>query len=169
MQDTNPRVLVKTILRENGILILENPQKFQTIFFTLSEGKFKKECNGLIQSINEKIPFEMNKCNNTIPYEIYAPRYCDCLQEKYGLTKDLAIWTIESWAVIFGIIKDEWIDLETEFDAFRKCKHLWERGELPWSWWSTIGIKWEIELTRKMKNLNKKEAKDCRRLSYNSK
>jgi len=156
MQYTNPRRILQSIFNDKGISILENPQKFQTVFLTLSNGKFKKECNGLIQSIEEKIPIDMYKCNNSIPYEIYAPRYCNCLQEKYGLTKDLAIWTIESWAFAFGIVKDELIDLELEFEELKKSKHRWERGELPCSWWSTIGMKWEIELVRKTKTLNQK-------------
>ena len=42
MQDTNPREIVKTILKENGVLILEDPQKFQTVFLMLSEGLCRK-------------------------------------------------------------------------------------------------------------------------------
>jgi len=176
MQDTDPRGIVRTILKENGVLILENPQQFQTVFLMLSEGKFKKECNGLIQSIEEKIPFNMNKGNGNIPYEIYAPKYCRCLQEKYGLNEDLAIWTIESWALLLGIsIEDtdlfslrspekskesETFDdvrsLEEEFEDLAHSKKLWERGQLPWSWWSTCGMKWERELMKKRDNFSYK-------------
>jgi hypothetical protein len=159
MQYKNPRRILQSIFNDNGISILENPHKFRTVFFRLSNGEFKKECNGLLQSIEEKIPFEMYKCNNSIPYEIYAARYYNCLQEKYGLTQDLAIWTIESWAFTFGIMKDELIDVELELEEFKKSKALWERGELPWSWWSTVGMKRETEIARKIEDLKKNKGR----------
>jgi len=169
MQDSNLREIIKTILTENGILVLENPKKFQTIFLTMSDGQFKKECNGLIQSIEEKIPLHMNNGNNNVPYEIYAPKYCKILQEKYGLNEDLAIWTIELWALTFGIpyertvlsssilpektneseTFDELRSLDEEYEVLAQSKKLWETGQLPWSWWSTCGMKWEYELKKK--------------------
>jgi hypothetical protein len=95
----------------------------------------------------------LNHQKNEVPYQMYASRYSKCLQEKYGLTEELAVWTIESWAYAFGILKDDMFDLEEEIEEFIKSKKLWERGGLPWFWWTTVGFKKELELSQKIKKL----------------
>jgi len=161
MKNSDPRQILISIISDKGNTILDRPQDLLALFNDLSEGKFKKEFNGISRSLREGIPFDMlkqkNMLPNEIPYEIYAPRFCKCLQEKYGLTEELAIWTIESWAFAFGILKDELLDLKVEIETFYRSKHLWERGQLPWYWWSTIGMNKQSELTNKIEEIHRKK------------
>ena len=110
MKESTPRHILQSIISENDISILENPREFRAFFFRLSDGEYKKELNGLIQSLEEKIPTKMKIHGTNVPYEILAPGYYKCLQEKYGLTRELAIWTIDSWAFAFGLLNDNIVE-----------------------------------------------------------
>jgi len=101
--DTTRKNLIGIISR-CGQNILEDPKKLKNLLLDLNQGIEKKEVNIICNSLDDMIPFDLIKNKDNLPYEIIAERSMQRLQNSYGITEDLARWTVDTWALALNII-----------------------------------------------------------------
>ncbi len=94
------------IISQYGQSILEDPDKLKNLLLDLNQGLEKKEVNIIGNSLDDKVPFDLLKSKDLIPYEISSERSIQRLQNSYGVTEDLARWTVNTWAIALHVITE---------------------------------------------------------------
>jgi formylglycine-generating enzyme required for sulfatase activity len=95
----DPRQTLQDLIRRFGTSLAENPQQCKGMLRDLC-GSFKREISGLVMAIEEKIPVELMK-----PHPILMSLRANMvvrLEEHRGLTKELAVWTVDTWGLVLG-------------------------------------------------------------------
>ena len=103
--DTTRNNLIR-IISQYSQSILEDPKKLKNLLLDLNQGIEKKEVNIICNSLDDMIPFELIKNKDNLPYEISSGRSIQRLQNNYGVTEDLARWTVDTWAVALHVITE---------------------------------------------------------------
>ena len=101
--DTTRNNLIR-IISQYSQSILEDPKKLKNLLLDLNQGTEKKEVNIICNSLDDMIPFDLKKSKDNLPYEISSERSMRRLQNSYGITADLARWTVDTWAVALNIL-----------------------------------------------------------------
>ena len=97
------------IINKHGISILDDPIKVEAFLDDMSEGDYKSEREVLMHALQEKIPQELLKSQqsvnlrNTSTQHKNRLRFRKQLVENYGIPEDLAQWAVESWVKALGI------------------------------------------------------------------
>jgi hypothetical protein len=98
-----PRKILCEIIRQNGKTYFEETVAFRGLLNDLCYGNHKKERRCITDSISEGIPSTLLDQNVHIPYEILSAQLTDRLIN-CGFDRQLARWTVDSWAQALGII-----------------------------------------------------------------
>jgi hypothetical protein len=101
--DTTRKNLIR-IISQYSRSILDDPKKLKNLLFDLNQGIERKEVNIICTSLEDMVPFDLIKNKDNLPYEISSEQAIRRLKNNYGITEDLARWTIETWAVALNII-----------------------------------------------------------------
>jgi len=104
--DTTRNNLIEIISKYSQI-ILEDPKKLKNLLLDLNRGVEKKEVNIICSSLDEMIPFDLLKSKDYLPYDIMAEQSMRRLQNSYGVTEDLARWTVDTWAISLHVITEK--------------------------------------------------------------
>jgi len=100
-----PRKILCEILREKGHTIIENEKQFKAIFNDHCKGEFKKERRCILDSISEGIPETLLSKHSDLPYNLLSSQLTGRLVN-FGFDRNLAQWTVDSWALALGIISE---------------------------------------------------------------
>jgi hypothetical protein len=92
------------IISQNDQNILEDSKKIKNLLLDLNRGEEKKEVTIICNSLEARIPFDLIKNKNNLPYKVSAERCVQHLQNISGITEELAMWTVDSWAIALKII-----------------------------------------------------------------
>lgn len=95
----SPRKIINSIIQQQGISIIEKPQKFLTLFTGMSKGKFNRELNLLKISFIENIPNEIIKNKNSKRIPQLHRKLALKLYEAYGVDLNIAEWVVKSWGL----------------------------------------------------------------------
>lgn len=99
-----PRQILCEIIRQNGKTYFEEKDyKLRNLLNDLCYGDCKKERRCITDSISEGIPSSLLDRNEQIPYDILSAQLTDRLIN-CGFDRQLARWTVDSWAQALGII-----------------------------------------------------------------
>lgn len=92
------------IISGNPRDILNDSKKIKNLLLDLNQGAEKKEVNILCYSLEDKIPLDLIKCNESVPFEIISKQLILRLQNNTGITEELAKWSVETWAIALNIV-----------------------------------------------------------------
>jgi hypothetical protein len=101
-----PRQILCEIIRQNGTTYFKEIVALRGLLNDLCHGNFKKERRCIIDSISEGIPSSLLDRNEHVPYDILSAQLTDRLIN-CGFDRQLARWTVDSWAQAFGIISPQ--------------------------------------------------------------
>jgi hypothetical protein len=101
--DNIPRQRLCEIVKTYGETIIENPKRLRAILKDLCQGKNAREINAIISSLEEKIPHEILKSKNTVPWNILSSQLKKRLIDNTYYSDDLVTWSINCWALAFGV------------------------------------------------------------------
>lgn len=107
-----PRKILHDIIRQNGNTFFENEKQFRALINDYCHGDFKKERRCITDSIAEGIPATLLKNDGELPYELLSTQLTDRLVN-FGFDRQLALWTVESWALALGCIEEKSISPKT--------------------------------------------------------
>jgi hypothetical protein len=96
--DNIPRERLCEIVKTYGETIIENPKKLRALLKDLCQGQNTREINAIISSLEEKIPHEILKLKNTVPWNILSSQLKKRLSENTYYSDELVTWSIYSWA-----------------------------------------------------------------------
>lgn len=107
MNDQARKILFE-IIQKKGQTFFKNEKEFRALFEDLCHGEYKKERRCIIDSILEGVPDTLLKKFHEIPPELLFAQLTDRLIN-FGFDPKLARWTVESWALAFGLIDDKFL------------------------------------------------------------
>ena len=99
IKDDVPRLNLCEILKTYGITIIEDPKRLKAFLNDLCKGKYSREINAIVSSLDENIPHEILKSKDNIPYDLLSTQLKNRLLKNTYHTEELILWTIESWAM----------------------------------------------------------------------
>jgi len=99
--DNIPRKRLCEIINTYEKTIIDHPKRFKAILNDLCQGKFRREINVIMTSLDEKIPQEIIKSKSKIPYNVLFGQLKQRLSENSYHSDDLIVWAIESWMIAF--------------------------------------------------------------------
>jgi hypothetical protein len=102
-----PRELLCSLIRQQGSSIIHDSTKFRNLLNDFFQGQYKRERKCLSDSLSENVPDTLLTRKNQLPYATLSQQLCQKLIQDLGVNSDLAKWTVDSWAIAFGIILDE--------------------------------------------------------------
>jgi hypothetical protein len=105
-----------SIISQNGQSILNDPKKIKNLLSDLNQGAEKKYVNIICSSLDDKVPFELLKNNDNLPYNISSEHAVQHLQDNFGITNGLAKWTVDTWGMALNIIPRTSNKTQTNFE-----------------------------------------------------
>jgi len=102
--DDIPRIILCTLIREQGVQVIQNASKFQNLLIDYTKGEFKKERKCLNDSLAEGIPDTLLTKKDQLSYHQLSQQLSQKLIDNLGVTPELAKWTVDSWALALGVI-----------------------------------------------------------------
>ena len=108
-----PRKILCDIISQKGKTYFEETVAFRGRLNDLCYGNYKKERRCIIDSIAESIPSALLDRKESIPYDILSAQLTDRLIN-CGFDRQLARWTVDSWAQALEIISPQ-INIGTLF------------------------------------------------------
>jgi len=102
-----PRQILCTLIREQGVQVIQNASKFQNLLIDYTKGEFKKERKCLNDSLAEGIPDTLLTKKDQLSYHQLSQQLSQKLIDNLGVTPELAKWTVDSWALALGVIQDQ--------------------------------------------------------------
>lgn len=103
LNDDIPRQKLNQILKEYDIGILDDSKRLRSILNDLCMGKYSREINALIGSLDEQVPQYILKSKTLLPYTVLSGQLKKKLLENTYLSENLVDWAIESWASALGV------------------------------------------------------------------
>lgn len=105
MGDT-PRELLVKLIREQGTSIIFDPVKFRNLLVDYSKGEYRKERKCLSDALSEDIPGTLLAKKDQLVYATISQQLSHKLIQELGINPELSKWTVDSWAIALGIIRD---------------------------------------------------------------
>jgi len=105
--DDIPRIILCTLIREQGVQVIQNASKFQNLLIDYTKGEFKKERKCLNDSLAEGIPETLLTKKDQLSYHQLSQQLSQKLIDNLGVTPELAKWTVDSWALALGVISEK--------------------------------------------------------------
>ncbi len=106
MNDLPRKILCEIIHQKGKTYFKEKDYKFRNLLNDLCYGNHKKERRCITDSISEGIPSTLLDQSIHVPYEILSAQLTDRLIN-CGFDRQLARWTVDSWAQALGIISPQ--------------------------------------------------------------
>jgi hypothetical protein len=101
--DNIPRMRLQEIIKKYDETIVENPKRLRALLKDLCLGQNAREINAIMSSLEEKIPHEILKSKNTVPWNILSSQLKKRLSENTYYSDELVTWSINSWALALGV------------------------------------------------------------------
>jgi hypothetical protein len=86
------------VINMHGRPILDEPEKVAALLEEMSQGDYQKERNALVLALKDRVPQELVKPHWGFTWVSTSANLKKQLQEKHGMSDDLAGWVIETWA-----------------------------------------------------------------------
>jgi hypothetical protein len=100
------RQKLKDIIYKFGKVIVEDSVKCEGLLRDLIS-EYKREANLLILTLKEDIPIELLKYSNDFPKEVILSRLVNRLQDNFAISREPAMWAVESWNFAFEDIPNK--------------------------------------------------------------
>jgi len=100
-----PRQKLREIIRQHGQVIIENPRRCENLLRDYC-GEFRREISVLTMALEEHAVADMLSAATTLPRKVTLARLAQRLCDNLALSEAAARWSIESWALAFGVISD---------------------------------------------------------------
>jgi formylglycine-generating enzyme required for sulfatase activity len=101
--DDYPRQKLCEIISQYRHEVLDDTRRLEGLLRDYCSA-YKKEVNVLVIALKERIPFELLKSNDNLPREVLFARLVSRLVEDLGLSEDVAVWAVETWALALKVI-----------------------------------------------------------------
>lgn len=99
-----PREQLILAVKEYGGSIINDGRRFRGLLRDLAPNH-QRETNLILAALEQKIPFELERNNTTIPLEIMLNILTQRLHDNLGIQKEFAAWAVESWALALGVLQ----------------------------------------------------------------
>jgi parallel beta-helix repeat protein len=100
-----PRRKLLEIVAKHGRSIIENPRRLEGLLRDYC-GEYRREISVLVSAVKEHAVLDLLAASANLPPKVLLARLAQRLCDNLGLSKEAAQWSIESWALAFGIISD---------------------------------------------------------------
>jgi hypothetical protein len=97
------RPILQQILQRYGTSVIEEPARFAALLNDLRMGEGKREANLLLLALREGVPDRLLAAGPGLPTAPLVGQLAGRLVDDVGLTDELALWAVESWALAFGL------------------------------------------------------------------
>jgi parallel beta-helix repeat protein len=104
MNDLPRRKLRELVARDSG-LIAENPPRTESLLRDYC-GEFRREISVLVMALEEHAVADMLSAPKSLPLQVLFGRLAQRLCDNLALSESAARWSIESWALAFGLISE---------------------------------------------------------------
>jgi len=103
--DNFPRQKLSEIISQYSCKLIYDPRRLEALLRDHCSA-YKREVNVLAAALKERVPFELLKANDSFPQGVILARLVKRLMEDLGLSEDVAIWAVETWALALGVISE---------------------------------------------------------------
>lgn len=93
-----PRSLLIQIIDTYSLDVINDRIRLGNLLNDYFQGNYRKEKNTLIASLEEGIPADLIKTHTSIPVPALVGQLVRRLTENRGISDDLAVWTVTTWA-----------------------------------------------------------------------
>ena len=93
---------MRQILQRYGTSVIEEPGRFATMLNDIRIGEGKRQANLLLLALRDGVPDRLLSAGQGVPTAPLVGQLARCLVDDVGLTDELALWAVESWALAFG-------------------------------------------------------------------
>jgi len=100
-----PRQKLREIVGQHGRSIHENPRRCENLLRDYC-GEFRREISVLVMALEEHAVADMLSSPTSLPRKVLFARLAQRLCDNLALSESAARWSIESWALAFGLISD---------------------------------------------------------------
>ncbi|HXH69819.1 MAG TPA: hypothetical protein VNI60_05670, partial [Pyrinomonadaceae bacterium] len=100
-----PRQKLRELVARDGDLIAENPPRTESLLRDYS-GEFRREISVLVMALKEHAVADMLSAPKGLPRKVLFGRLAQRLCDNLALSESAARWSIESWALAFGLISE---------------------------------------------------------------
>ena len=101
-----PRQKLRQIIEQHGRSIIENPRRCENLLRDYC-GEFRREISVLTMALEEHAVADMlHAPASALPRKVVLARLAKRLCDNLALSEAAARWSIESWALAFGLITD---------------------------------------------------------------
>jgi len=100
-----PRQKLRELVARDGRLIAENPHRAESLLRDYC-GEFRREISVLVMALEEHAVADMLSAPKSLPRQVLFGRLAQRLCDNLALSESAARWSIESWALAFGLISD---------------------------------------------------------------
>lgn len=69
-------------------------------------GEYRREISVLTNAIEERIPLDLLAAGSSVPRDLLLNKLAKRLEDNLGLTLEAAHWSVNSWAIALGVIKE---------------------------------------------------------------
>jgi hypothetical protein len=98
-----PRQKLKHIISQYDRAVCEDAKLCEGLLRDLC-GQYRKEINVIVSAIKEGVVAELLNSNNNISSDAILSRLTKRLTDRWGMSSDVAIWAVDSWALALGVI-----------------------------------------------------------------
>lgn len=110
--DDVPQEILCSLLREQGIAVINDPTRLQNLLVDYCSGQFKKERKCLIDALSADVPGTLLNKKSRLDYSTISQQLSRKLINDLGITPELAQWTVDSWALALGVILESELHLD---------------------------------------------------------
>ncbi len=96
--DASPRSLLIQIVETYSPGVIDDRTRLRNLLDDYFQGNYRKERNTLIASLEEGIPHDLIQSRASVPLPSLIWKLTRRLTENRGISDDLAVWTVETWA-----------------------------------------------------------------------
>ncbi len=100
-----PRRKLRELVERDGGLIAENPHRSESLLRDYC-GEFRREISVLVMALEEHAVADMLSAPKGLPGKVLFARLVQRLCDNLALSESAARWSIESWALAFGLISE---------------------------------------------------------------
>jgi hypothetical protein len=98
------RQLLLRLIRDYGIELTHDSQRLNALLKDYAQGQFKREIFLCVQATREGIVADLLN-NRHLPLDALSARLSNQLQEECGIDSCAADWTVETWLIALGLIR----------------------------------------------------------------
>ncbi len=100
-----PRRKLRELVARDGDLIAENPRRSESLLRDYC-GEFRREISVLVMALEEHAVADMLAAPASLPRKVLLARLAQRLCDNLALSEAAAVWSIETWALAFGVISE---------------------------------------------------------------